>query len=124
MTISADHTARGGTGQDQHAPEQAVYTYLPGGAAEAVRKFGITAEDYMLPARHQIQMVDKDGKLKHHSEQGAEPGHEYPLPGTMNSSPPTNSSLSAGGSTTRTPHWSARAAWPFTLPAMARRPVR
>ncbi|WP_395398601.1 pyruvate dehydrogenase (acetyl-transferring) E1 component subunit alpha [Arthrobacter sp. UC242_113] len=81
MTISADHTARGGTGQDQHAPEQAVYTYLPGGAAEAVRKFGITAEDYMLPARHQIQMVDKDGKLKHHSEQGAEPGHEYPLPG-------------------------------------------
>ena len=35
----------------------------------------------MLPARHQIQMVDQDGKLKPHSEQGAEPGHEYPLPG-------------------------------------------
>lgn len=80
MTISADHTAPGPAGQRQPASEQAEDTYLPGAAAEAVRKFGITAEDYMLPARHQIQMVDQDGNLKHHSEQGAEPGHEYPLP--------------------------------------------
>jgi 2-oxoisovalerate dehydrogenase E1 component alpha subunit len=80
MTISADHTAPGAT-QAQPAPEQAEDTYLPGAAAEAVRKFGITAEDYMLPARHQIQMVDQDGNLKHHSEQGTEPGHAYPLPG-------------------------------------------
>ena len=79
MTISADHTASG-TAQTQPGPEQAEDVHLPGAAAEAVRKFGITAEDYMLPARHQIQMVDQDGTLKHHSEQGTEPGHEYPLP--------------------------------------------
>ncbi len=35
----------------------------------------------MLPARHQIQMVDPDGRLRAESEQGTEPGHEYPLPG-------------------------------------------
>ncbi|PNH85223.1 pyruvate dehydrogenase (acetyl-transferring) E1 component subunit alpha [Arthrobacter sp. AFG20] len=80
MTISADHTAPKTT-QAEPVPEQSGDTYLAGAAAEAVRKFGITAEDYMLPARHQIQMVDQDGNLKHHSEQGAEPGHEYPLPG-------------------------------------------
>ncbi|MFE5835293.1 pyruvate dehydrogenase (acetyl-transferring) E1 component subunit alpha [Arthrobacter sp. NPDC056493] len=81
MTISADHTAPGAPGQAQLASQQAEDRYLPGAAAEAVLKFGITAEDYMLPARHQIQMVDQDGNLKHYSEQGAEPGHEYPLPG-------------------------------------------
>jgi pyruvate dehydrogenase E1 component alpha subunit len=68
MTISADHTA----------PDQAP---APDALTEAVKKFGITAEDYMLPARHQIQMVDPDGRLKPEREQGTEPGHEYPLPG-------------------------------------------
>ena len=48
---------------------------------EAVKKFGISVEDYMLPARHQIQMVDPDGRLMPDSEQGTEPGHEYPMPG-------------------------------------------
>ncbi|UKA53461.1 pyruvate dehydrogenase (acetyl-transferring) E1 component subunit alpha [Arthrobacter sp. FW305-BF8] len=81
MTISADHTAPGTTEQSQPAPMQHEDTHLPGATAEAVRKFGITTEDYMLPARHQIQMVDQDGSLRHHSEQGAQPGHEYPLPG-------------------------------------------
>ncbi|MFC9350482.1 pyruvate dehydrogenase (acetyl-transferring) E1 component subunit alpha [Arthrobacter sp. NPDC057013] len=80
MTISANHTGPG-TAQVQPAPEQTEDVHLPGAAAEAVRKFGITAEDYMLPARHQIQMVDQNGNLKHHSEQGTESGHEYPLPG-------------------------------------------
>ncbi len=61
MTISAE------------APEDA--------ASEAVRKFGITVEDYMLPARHQIQMVGPDGTLNPHTEQGTQPGHEYALPG-------------------------------------------
>ncbi|WP_457963319.1 pyruvate dehydrogenase (acetyl-transferring) E1 component subunit alpha [Arthrobacter sp. D1-29] len=70
MTISADHTAH-----DQGQPLSADPV------AEAVRKFGITAEDYMLPARHQIQMVDQNGRLKAEDEQGTEPGHEYPLPG-------------------------------------------
>ena len=73
MTISADHTALG-----QDAPEQPAGNHVTeGAAAEAVRKFGITVEDYMLPARHQIQMVDQDGTLNPHTEQGAQPGHEY-----------------------------------------------
>ncbi|MFD5276398.1 pyruvate dehydrogenase (acetyl-transferring) E1 component subunit alpha [Pseudarthrobacter sp. NPDC058362] len=50
-------------------------------ADEAVKKFGITVEDYLLPARHMIQMVDPDGRLRAEAEQGTEPGHEYPLPG-------------------------------------------
>ena len=67
MTISADHTA-------QHSAAE-----NPG--AEAVRKFGISVEDYMLPARHPIQMVGPDGTLNPHTGQGAQPGHEYSLPG-------------------------------------------
>jgi 2-oxoisovalerate dehydrogenase E1 component alpha subunit len=77
MTISADHTA-----PRQLTPEPAAPA--PGtedAAAEAVRKFGITVEDYMLPARRPIQMVDQDGSLNPHTEQGAQPGHEYALPG-------------------------------------------
>ncbi|MEV8133608.1 pyruvate dehydrogenase (acetyl-transferring) E1 component subunit alpha, partial [Pseudarthrobacter oxydans] len=76
MTISADHTAPDttDTGQTSQAPSEDALS-------EAVKKFGITAEDYMLPARHQIEMVDPDGRLKPQGEQGTEPGHEYPLPG-------------------------------------------
>ncbi|MFJ6299935.1 pyruvate dehydrogenase (acetyl-transferring) E1 component subunit alpha [Pseudarthrobacter oxydans] len=72
MTISADHTAHPDT-TSQAPAEDAL--------SEAAKKFGITAEDYMLPARHQIEMVDPDGRLKPEGEQGTEPGHEYPLPG-------------------------------------------
>jgi 2-oxoisovalerate dehydrogenase E1 component alpha subunit len=71
MTISADHTA---PGQTRPVPAEDAL-------AEAAKKFGITAEDYMLPARHQIEMVDPEGRLKPEGEQGTEPGHEYPLPG-------------------------------------------
>ncbi|MCT9625625.1 thiamine pyrophosphate-dependent dehydrogenase E1 component subunit alpha [Pseudarthrobacter equi] len=71
MTISANHTA----------PETARNTGPDNALSEAVKKFGITAEDYMLPARHQIEMVDPDGRLKPQGEQGTEPGHEYPVPG-------------------------------------------
>lgn len=76
MTISADHAAAqpaGPQSQPGQTGEDAV--------TEAVRKFGITVEDYMLPARHPIQMVDQEGALIHHTEQGTQPGHEYPLPG-------------------------------------------
>lgn len=72
MTISADHTAH---------PDQASQVPAEDALSEAAKKFGITAEDYMLPARHQIEMVDPDGRLKPQGEQGTEPGHEYPLPG-------------------------------------------
>src|SRR6478735_10414277 len=70
MTISADHAAR------QHAQQAAQQNP----AGDAVSKFGITVEDYMLPARHQIQMVGPDGTLNPHTEQGTQPGHEYSLP--------------------------------------------
>ncbi|TQJ59965.1 pyruvate dehydrogenase E1 component alpha subunit [Arthrobacter sp. SLBN-83] len=72
MTISADHTAPDTT-SPQEAPDNALN--------EAVKKFGITVEDYMLPARHQIQMVAPDGRLIPEGEQGTQPGHEYPVPG-------------------------------------------
>src|SRR6478672_13308472 len=71
MTISADHAA-------QPAAQQAAQQDPAG---DAVSKFGITVEDYMLPARHQIQMVGPDGTLNPDTGQGAEPGHEYALPG-------------------------------------------
>jgi pyruvate dehydrogenase E1 component alpha subunit len=77
MTISADHTA-----PRQLTPEPTAADHgTEDAAAEAVRKFGITVEDYMLPARRPIQMVDQDGSLNPHTEQGAQPGHEYALPG-------------------------------------------
>jgi 2-oxoisovalerate dehydrogenase E1 component alpha subunit len=75
MTISADHEAQGladARPDDAEANDQ---------ASEVRRKFGISVEDYMLPARHQIQMVDPSGALKPEGEQGTEPGHEYPIPG-------------------------------------------
>ncbi|MFF1831763.1 pyruvate dehydrogenase (acetyl-transferring) E1 component subunit alpha [Paenarthrobacter sp. NPDC058040] len=67
MTIHADHSAPETAAEDQ--------------AADVRRKFGISVEDYMLPARHQIQMVNPDGSLRSKEDQGTEPGHEYPTPG-------------------------------------------
>ena len=75
MTISADHTAQ------QPANEPVSAAPAENAASEAVRKFGITVEDYMLPARHPIQIVGPDGALNADTEQGAQPGHEYSLPG-------------------------------------------
>ncbi|MEZ2388350.1 thiamine pyrophosphate-dependent enzyme [bacterium RCC_150] len=75
MTISADHQARGLADARPGQPE------ANDPAAEVQRKFGISVEDYMLPAHHQIQMVDPSGTLKPEAEQGTEPGHEYPIPG-------------------------------------------
>ncbi|MGG5170818.1 thiamine pyrophosphate-dependent dehydrogenase E1 component subunit alpha [Pseudarthrobacter sp. J1738] len=43
-------------------------------------RFGISVEDYMLPARHTIALVDQAGQAIAHTDQGAEPGHEYPIP--------------------------------------------
>ncbi|HEY4613880.1 MAG TPA: thiamine pyrophosphate-dependent enzyme [Citricoccus sp.] len=48
--------------------------------AEAARSFGITPEDYMLPARHLIRIVDQEGKVLAAEDQGTEPGHDYPVP--------------------------------------------
>ena len=51
-----------------------------GGVHEAARSFGISPEDYMLPARHLIRMVEPDGSLVPADQQSTEAGHEYPLP--------------------------------------------
>ena len=51
-----------------------------GRMTEVSDKFGITPEDYMLPARHMINLLDPDGTLRPQDKQGTEPGHEYPLP--------------------------------------------
>jgi 2-oxoisovalerate dehydrogenase E1 component alpha subunit len=47
---------------------------------KASQTFGITPEQYMLPARGEIRMVDPDGCLLAPEDQGTGPGHEYPLP--------------------------------------------
>lgn len=47
---------------------------------EASRSFGISAEQYMLPAQQQIRMLDPEGNLVPEDQQGTGPGHEYPIP--------------------------------------------
>ena len=42
--------------------------------------FGISLEEYLLPAARRIQLIGEDGTLLAPEEQGTEPGHEYPLP--------------------------------------------
>jgi 2-oxoisovalerate dehydrogenase E1 component alpha subunit len=89
MTISADSAAmqhgsaatQHGSAATQRGAGQKASNGSAGAAGEAVRKFGITVEDYMLPARHPIQIVGPDGTLNAHTEQGTQPGHEYSLPG-------------------------------------------
>ncbi|TDL33991.1 pyruvate dehydrogenase (acetyl-transferring) E1 component subunit alpha [Arthrobacter nitrophenolicus] len=71
MTISANHTV----------PDMAPPVPPEGPIAESVRKFGISVEDYLLPAHHPIQMVDPSGALISLKDQGSQPGHEYPVPG-------------------------------------------
>ncbi len=46
----------------------------------ASRSFGITPEQYMLPAQQQIRMLDAAGTLVPVEQQGTGPGHEYPIP--------------------------------------------
>ncbi|WP_390905011.1 pyruvate dehydrogenase (acetyl-transferring) E1 component subunit alpha [Nesterenkonia marinintestina] len=47
---------------------------------EASREFGISPEQYMLPAEQQIRLLSPTGELVPEEEQGTSPGHEYPLP--------------------------------------------
>ncbi|GAB2764152.1 pyruvate dehydrogenase (acetyl-transferring) E1 component subunit alpha [Sinomonas soli] len=56
---------------------------LPTEAQEAIRSFGISIEDYMLPVHGrvpQIQILDEGGSLRPEDERGSAPGHEYPIP--------------------------------------------
>ncbi|MGJ9405900.1 pyruvate dehydrogenase (acetyl-transferring) E1 component subunit alpha [Nesterenkonia aurantiaca] len=47
---------------------------------ETSNSFGITPEQYMLPAAQQIRMLGPDGQLIPEEAQGTSPGHEYPIP--------------------------------------------
>ncbi|ASN52824.1 pyruvate dehydrogenase (acetyl-transferring) E1 component subunit alpha [Sinomonas sp. R1AF57] len=56
---------------------------IPAEAQEAIRSFGISIEDYMLPVHGrvaQIQILDEHGSLRPEDERGSAPGHEYPIP--------------------------------------------
>jgi pyruvate dehydrogenase E1 component alpha subunit len=56
---------------------------IPAEAQEAIRSFGISIEDYMLPVHGrvpQIQILDEHGQLRPEAERGSAPGHEYPIP--------------------------------------------
>ncbi|GAB4099480.1 pyruvate dehydrogenase (acetyl-transferring) E1 component subunit alpha [Sinomonas halotolerans] len=56
---------------------------IPAEAQEAIRSFGISLEDYMLPVHGpvaQIQILDADGTLLPPEQRGSAPGHEYPIP--------------------------------------------
>ena len=55
---------------------------IPAEAQEAIRSFGISIEDYMLPVHGrvaQIQILDEHGSLRPEDERGSAPGHEYPI---------------------------------------------
>ena len=56
---------------------------IPAEAQQAIRSFGISLEDYMLPVHgrvQQIQILDPSGRLLPEEERGSAPGHEYPIP--------------------------------------------
>jgi len=50
------------------------------GRPNAGAAFGISLEEYLLPATRRIQLIGEDGSLLSPEAQGTEPGHEYPLP--------------------------------------------
>ena len=51
-----------------------------GTRAAAAAAFGISLEEYLLPAARRIQLISEDGSVLPVDEQGTSPGHEYPLP--------------------------------------------
>lgn len=54
-------------------------THLTDAGTEAAR-FGISLEEYLLPAQRIIRMLDADGTLLPEAQAAAEPGHRYPAP--------------------------------------------
>jgi pyruvate dehydrogenase E1 component alpha subunit len=53
---------------------------IPAEAQEAVKRFGISIEDYMLPVHGQIQILSEDGTILPEDKRGSTPGHQYPVP--------------------------------------------
>ena len=53
---------------------------IPAEAQEAIKRFGISIEDYMLPVHGQIQILSEEGTILPEGKRGSSPGHEYPVP--------------------------------------------
>ncbi|WP_422934054.1 thiamine pyrophosphate-dependent dehydrogenase E1 component subunit alpha [Sinomonas sp. P47F7] len=53
---------------------------IPAEAQEAIKRFGISIEDYMLPVHGQIQILSEDGTMLPEDRRGSSPGHQYPVP--------------------------------------------
>ena len=53
---------------------------IPAEAEEAIKRFGISIEDYMLPVHGQIQILSEDGTILPDDQRGSSPGHQYPIP--------------------------------------------
>ncbi|KHL05642.1 pyruvate dehydrogenase (acetyl-transferring) E1 component subunit alpha [Sinomonas humi] len=53
---------------------------IPAEAEEAIKRFGISIEDYMLPVHGQIQILSEDGTILPDDQRGSSPGHQYPVP--------------------------------------------
>ncbi|WP_138442033.1 pyruvate dehydrogenase (acetyl-transferring) E1 component subunit alpha [Sinomonas susongensis] len=53
---------------------------IPAEAQEAISRFGISIEDYMLPVHGQIQILSEDGTMRPEDQRGSSPGHQYPVP--------------------------------------------
>ncbi|MBB4735794.1 thiamine pyrophosphate-dependent dehydrogenase E1 component subunit alpha [Micrococcus cohnii] len=64
----------------ENAADGAVADDQVGPAAEPHTSFGITLEEYLLPATRRIQLVSEDGRELSPEEQDVESGHEYPMP--------------------------------------------
>lgn len=87
MTDSTANTTAGNTAADPATPQETL-DHEPGHEKaeqaariqEASRSFGISAEQYMLPAAQQIRLLDPEGELVPEDQQGTGPGHEYPIP--------------------------------------------
>ena len=47
---------------------------IPAEAQEAVKRFGISIEDYMLPVHGQIQILSEDGTILPEDKRGSTPG--------------------------------------------------
>lgn len=53
---------------------------IPAEAQEAIKRFGISIEDYMLPVHGQIQILSEDGTMRPEDQRESSPGHQYPVP--------------------------------------------
>lgn len=71
-----DAAPMGGSASEPGHPKAEQATRI----MEASRSFGITPEQYMLPAQQQIRMLSPEGTLVPEDQQGTGPGHEYPIP--------------------------------------------